>query len=85
MRANAGSQRILNLLWKLSQAQLPAAVEGGQPLPEGLMWLLLTGDVRSAWPGIPPQPESLALMFRREHTATTRIAGSGQNRGHPTP
>ena len=29
-----------------AQAQLPAAIEGGQPLPEGLMWLLLTGDVR---------------------------------------
>ena len=33
------------------QAQLPAAIEGGQPLPEGLMWLLLTGDVRD-----PPHP-----------------------------
>ncbi|GLC45072.1 hypothetical protein PLESTB_001465500 [Pleodorina starrii] len=27
------------------QAQLPAAVPGGQPLPEGLLWLLLTGKV----------------------------------------
>lgn len=27
------------------QAKLPAAIPGGQPLPEGLMWLLLTGDV----------------------------------------
>ena len=27
------------------QKRLPAAVEGGEPLPEGLLWLLLTGDV----------------------------------------
>lgn len=24
---------------------LPAAVKGGEPLPEGLLWLLLTGKV----------------------------------------
>lgn len=30
----------------LSQEKLPAAKEGGEPLPEGLMWLLLTGEVR---------------------------------------
>lgn len=30
----------------LLQAALPAAVEGGEPLPEGLLWLLLTGEVR---------------------------------------
>jgi hypothetical protein len=24
---------------------LPTAVEGGEPLPEGLLWLLLTGKV----------------------------------------
>jgi citrate synthase len=27
------------------QQKLPAAVEGGEPTPEGLMWLLLTGDL----------------------------------------
>ena len=27
------------------QKRLPAAMEGGEPLPEGLLWLLLTGDV----------------------------------------
>eukprot|EP00887_Chlorella_sp_A99_P005898 scaffold1.g5898.t1 len=27
------------------QEKLPAAVEGGEPIPEGLLWLLLTGDV----------------------------------------
>lgn len=30
------------------QTKLPAAIEGGQPLPEGLMWLLLTGEIPSA-------------------------------------
>eukprot|EP01023_Acetabularia_acetabulum_P009741 TRINITY_DN143_c1_g1_i5.p1 TRINITY_DN143_c1_g1~~TRINITY_DN143_c1_g1_i5.p1 ORF type:complete len:466 (-),score=68.83 TRINITY_DN143_c1_g1_i5:553-1950(-) len=27
------------------QAKLPAAIPGGEPLPEGLLWLLLTGDL----------------------------------------
>ncbi|KAL4444343.1 hypothetical protein ABPG75_012080 [Micractinium tetrahymenae] len=27
------------------QAKLPSAVEGGEPMPEGLLWLLLTGEV----------------------------------------
>ena len=27
------------------QAKLPTAVPGGEPLPEGLIWLLLTGDL----------------------------------------
>lgn len=27
------------------QQKLPTAVSGGEPLPEGLFWLLLTGDV----------------------------------------
>ncbi len=31
-----------------SQAKLPAAVPGGEPLPEGLFWLLLTGEIPSA-------------------------------------
>jgi hypothetical protein len=29
-----------------TQARLPKAVPGGEPIPEGLMWLLLTGEVR---------------------------------------
>lgn len=28
------------------QKVLPAAIEGGEPIPEGLLWLLLTGKVR---------------------------------------
>lgn len=35
-----------SLLCLLSQEKLPAAKEGGEPLPEGLLWLLLTGEVR---------------------------------------
>lgn len=33
----------------LLQEKLPAAKEAGEPLPEGLMWLLLTGEVRALW------------------------------------
>lgn len=33
----------------LVQEKLPAAKEGGEPLPEGLLWLLLTGEVCSTW------------------------------------
>lgn len=29
------------------QKMLPGAKPGGEPLPEGLLWLLLTGDVSS--------------------------------------
>lgn len=30
------------------QTALPAAIEGGEPTPEGLLWLLLTGDIPTA-------------------------------------
>jgi len=30
------------------QEQLPAAVEGGEPLPEGMLWLLMTGEMPTA-------------------------------------
>lgn len=30
------------------QAKLPSAVEGGEPIPEGLLWLLLTGEIPTA-------------------------------------
>ncbi len=33
---------------RCSQAKLPAASPGGEPLPEGLFWLLLTGEIPSA-------------------------------------
>lgn len=32
------------------QAILPGAQPGGEPLPEGLLWLLMTGEVRAAAP-----------------------------------
>jgi hypothetical protein len=44
---------VLHLL--LLQAALPAAVDGGEPLPEGLLWLLLTGEVRGALQDKQPQ------------------------------
>ncbi len=34
------------MVFVLLQEKLPAAKQGGEPLPEGLMWLLLTGEVR---------------------------------------
>ena len=37
---------MLNCMMALNvQEKLPAAKEGGEPLPEGLLWLLLTGEV----------------------------------------
>ncbi|CAN0464990.1 unnamed protein product, partial [Laminaria digitata] len=27
------------------QKQLPSYIKGGEPMPEALLWLLLTGDV----------------------------------------
>ncbi len=32
------------------QEKLPSAIPDGEPLPEGLLWLLLTGDVSGAEP-----------------------------------
>jgi hypothetical protein len=32
------------------QEKLPSAIPDGEPLPEGLLWLLLTGDVSDAEP-----------------------------------
>ena len=30
------------------QEKLPSAIQNGEPLPEGLLWLLLTGEVRDS-------------------------------------
>lgn len=38
--------RLISLMLLSVQEKLPAAKEGGEPLPEGLLWLLLTGEVR---------------------------------------
>ncbi|KDO21715.1 citrate (Si)-synthase [Saprolegnia parasitica CBS 223.65] len=40
------------------QKKLPTAVEGGEPLPEGLIWLLLTGEIPSK-----AQADSLTAEF----------------------
>ena len=42
------------------QKQLPAAIEGGEPLPEGLLWLLLTGEARPT--ATSEQPTSSCFM-----------------------
>ena len=36
------------------QEKVPGAKEGGEPLPEGMLWLLLTGEVRAG--ACPAQP-----------------------------
>ena len=41
------------------QNELPAAIEGGEPLPEGLLWLLFTGEVPNK-----AQVESVTEMLR---------------------
>ncbi|OQR92232.1 citrate synthase, mitochondrial precursor [Thraustotheca clavata] len=40
------------------QKKLPTAVEGGEPLPEGLIWLLLTGEIPTK-----AQADSLTAEF----------------------
>ncbi|EFJ51043.1 hypothetical protein VOLCADRAFT_79930 [Volvox carteri f. nagariensis] len=44
------------------QAQLPTVAPGGQPLPEGLLWLLLTGKV-------PSRAEALSVSEELRHRA----------------
>lgn len=49
-QALGGMRSIPGMLWEVSlldpeETKLPAAKEGGQPLPEGLLWLLLTGQI----------------------------------------
>ena len=51
------------------QEKLPSAIPDGEPLPEGLMWLLLTGEVGSdSWPGLTSQTPG---------HASSNVAGSG--------
>lgn len=45
------------------QGVLPGAKKGGQPLPEGLLWLLLTGDIPTA-----SQVSSVTEMLRARST-----------------
>ena len=46
------------------QAKLPAAKPKGEPLPEGLLWLLLTGEV-----------SCLAPLHRGRLSASLRVEG----------
>jgi hypothetical protein len=49
------------------QAILPGARPGGEPLPEGLLWLLMTGEVRAAGQhGLWQQP---LQQPQQQHTA----------------
>jgi citrate synthase len=70
------------------QAKLPSAVPGGEPLPEGLFWLLLTGEMPSAaqaaavgaqWRAretLPPHALAvLAALPAETHPMTQLIAG----------
>ena len=40
----------LEHLYYVMQEKLPSAIPDGEPLPEGLLWLLLTGDVSGTEP-----------------------------------
>lgn len=51
------------------QAKLPAAKPGGQPLPEGLLWLLLTGDVPT-----PEQAKSVTELLRERSALPSHVA-----------
>src|SRR5271154_3149205 len=52
------------------QKELPKAPGGGEPLPEGLFWLLLTNKVLSLW---------IVLMIGSFRTTSTRvICGMGR-------
>ena len=48
-----------------AQKLLPAAKQGGEPLPEGLLWLLLTGDVSAL---------ILVTLANRQLNGTVHIA-----------
>ena len=52
------------------QVHLPKAKAGGQPLPEGLLWLLLTGDVPS-----PEQAKAVTEMLRERSALPDHLPG----------
>jgi hypothetical protein len=51
----------------LLQAALPSADGGAEPLPEGLLWLLLTGEVRR------PLQDNWQLL--KSNVAVAQLAG----------
>ncbi|PNH02385.1 Citrate synthase, mitochondrial [Tetrabaena socialis] len=58
------------------QAQLPAATPGGQPIPEGLLWLLLTGQgIWSRALGLPiERPKSFTMEVLEKKFAVEKTA-----------
>lgn len=63
------------------QATLPGAQPGGEPLPEGLLWLLLTGEVRAAGHRSSSHPAAVQGSSAR----TTLTSGPGQQRNPTAP
>lgn len=53
------------------QAKLPLAKPGGQPMPEGLLWLLLTGDIPTK-----EQASAVTEMLRERSTLPPFIANT---------
>lgn len=53
------------------QAKLPLAKPGGQPMPEGLLWLLLTGDIPTK-----DQASAVTEMLRERSTLPPFIANT---------
>jgi citrate synthase len=51
------------------QQHLPAAKSGGQPLPEGLLWLLLTGDIPNK-----DQAAAVTEMLRKRSALPAHIS-----------
>jgi len=78
----------LKRLRRSAQARLPSALPGGEPLPEGLLWLLLTGEIPTAaqaasvsadWAARSALPPHLAAVLsalpRDTHPMTQLIVG----------
>ena len=64
----------------LVQEKLPAAIANGEPLPEGLLWLLLTGEVSSNTGShcTTFQQESMGHMHTLSAAETTQVPSTEQ-------
>ncbi|QDZ20183.1 citrate synthase [Chloropicon primus] len=51
------------------QKALPAAVEGGEPLPEGMLWLLMTGEIPTK-----EQVDQLSVDLRKRSALPPHVA-----------
>jgi hypothetical protein len=58
------------------QKKLPSMKEGGEPLPEGLLWLLLTGEVRPGWGLAHPRQAARPPPACEEEPAAPKGAGA---------